>query len=202
LRINLQRFFGDFALAIRLEVLQGTHIVQAIGQFNQHHANVVDHGQHHLAQVFSLLFLAGGEVNLADLGDAFDDMRHLLAELLANVDDRYGCVFDGIVQQPGGNRDRVHFHFGENQSNFQRMDQVRFAGGASLTFVVFQGVVVGFLDDGEIVLGTVLLHPVHQVAELGEREGSGSDLLAQARHDGLYPRGKGAPGRGHNGTLH
>ena len=186
-------------------MLERAHVVQAVGQFDEHDADVVDHGEHHLAQVFGLLLLAGGEVDFADLGDAFDDVRHLLAEFFANVDDGDGRVFDRIVQQAGGNGDRVHLHFGEDEGDFQGMNQVRLAGGAGLAFVMLQGVVVGFLDDGEIVLRTVLLHPLHQVAELGQREGSGSDLLAQARHVGLYPantreyggyRAESATGRG------
>ena len=65
------------------------------------------------------------------------------------------------------------------------MNQVGLAGGPSLAFVMLEGVVVGFLDDGEIVLRTVLLHPLHQIAKLGQRERRGRNLLAQARHDGL-----------------
>src|SRR5580658_3410755 len=80
------------------------------------------------------------------------------------------------------------------------MHEVRLARGASLAFMMFQGIVVGFLDNGQIVLRTVLLNPLHQLAELGERESGGRDLLAQARHVGLYPaeRAKsegGQPGR-------
>ena len=181
-RINLQRLFGDLVLAIGRQVLQRAHVVQAVGQFDEHHADVVDHGQHHLAQVFGLLLFARREVNFADLGDAFDDVRDLLAEFLANVDDGDRGVFDRIVQQSGGHGDRVHLHFGEDERDFQGMDEIRLAGGAALAFMMFQGVIVGLLDDGEIVLRTVLLHPLHQVAELGERKGSGRDLLAQARH--------------------
>src|SRR6202043_3548203 len=108
--INFKRLFGDFALAVGLEMLQGAHVVQAVGEFDEHHADVIDHGQHHLAQVFGLGFFAGGEVNLADLGNAFDDVCDLLAEFLANVDDGDGGVFDGVVQKSGGDGDRVHFH--------------------------------------------------------------------------------------------
>ena len=181
-RVDFQSLFGDLMLAVGLQMLEGAHVVQAVGELDEDDADVVDHGEHHLAQVLGLLLLAGGEVDLADLGDAFDDMSDLLAEFLANVDDGDGGVLDRIVEKSGGDGDRVHFHFGENQSNFERMNQVRLAGGAGLAFVMLQGIVVGFLDDGEIVLRTVLLHPLHQVAKLGEREGSGSDLLAQARH--------------------
>src|SRR5580693_7554723 len=74
------------------------------------------------------------------------------------------------------------------------MHQVRLAGGAGLTFMMLQGVVVGFLDDGQVVLGTVVLNPLHELAEFCERKSGGRDLLAQARHAGLYPVG-GVQGR-------
>ena len=78
---------GNFLLAIGRQVFERAHVVQAVGQFDEDDANVVDHGQHHLAQVFCLLLFAGGEINFADLGYALDDMRDLLAEFLADVDD-------------------------------------------------------------------------------------------------------------------
>ncbi len=126
-RVDFQRLFGDFVLALGLQVLERAHVVQAVGQLDEHHADVVDHGQHHLAQVFGLLFFARGEVDFADLGDALDDVGDLLAEFLADVDDGDGGVFDRIVQQSGGDGDRVHFHFGENERDFERMDQIGLA---------------------------------------------------------------------------
>ena len=166
-------------------MFERAHVVQAVGKLDEHHANVIDHGEHHLAQVFGLRFFARGEIDLADLGDALDDVRDLLAKFLADVDDGDRGVFDGIVQQAGGDGDRVHLHLGQNQRHFERMHQIRLARGAGLAFMMLEGVVVGFLDDGEIVLRTVFLNPLHQLAELGERESGGRDLLAQARHVGL-----------------
>ena len=131
-RVNLQRLFGDLLLALRRQVLQRPHVVQAVGQLDQHDADVVHHGQHHLAQVFRLLLFAGGKINLADLGDAFDNVRDLLAELLANIDNRDRRVFHRVVQQPGGDRHRIHLHFRQHQRHFQRMHQIRLAGGARL----------------------------------------------------------------------
>ena len=93
--------------------------MQAVGQLDQDDADVVDHGQHHLAQVFCLLLFAGGEVDLADFGDAFDDVSYLLTEFFADVDDGDGGVFDGIVQQAGGYGHGVHFHFRQHQCYLQ-----------------------------------------------------------------------------------
>ena len=185
--VDLERLLGDLVLAFGLQVLERAHVVEAIGELDEHHADVINHGEHHLAQVLCLRLFAGGEVDLADLGDALDDVRNLLAEFLANVNDGDRGVFDRVVEQPGGDGDRVHLHIGEDHRNFQRMHQVRLTRGAGLAFVVFQGVVVGLLDDGQVVLRTVFLDPLHQLAELGERESGGRDLLAQARHVGLYP---------------
>ncbi len=120
-------------------MLERAHVVQAVGQLDEDDADVVDHGQHHLAKVFGLLLFAGGEVDLADLGDAFDDVRDLLAEFLADVDDRDRGIFHRIVQQAGGDGDWIHLHFGQDQSDFQRMDKVRLARGAGLSGVVLSG---------------------------------------------------------------
>jgi hypothetical protein len=85
--VDFKRLFGDLVLAIGLEVLEGAHVVQAVGEFDEHYADVVDHGEHHLAQVLGLGLLAGGEVDFADFGDALDDVGHLFAEFFADVDD-------------------------------------------------------------------------------------------------------------------
>ena len=127
----------------------------------------------------------GGEIDFADLGDAFDDVRDLLAEFLADVDDGDRGVFDGIVQQAGGDGDRVHLHLGQNQRDFQRMNQVGLAGGAALAGMVFLGKLVGLADEFQIVVGPVGPHAAHQLTELGDREHIGRELLAQGRHDGL-----------------
>ena len=79
-------------------MLQRAHVVQAVRQFDEDDADVVHHGEHHLAEVFRLLLFPGGEIDLADLGDALDDVRDLFAELLADIDDGDRSVLDGIVQ--------------------------------------------------------------------------------------------------------
>ncbi len=92
--VDLERLLRDLVLAVGLKVFERAHVVQAIGEFDEHHADVIDHGEHHLAQVFGLRFFARGEIDLADLGDAFDDVRDLLAEFFADVDDGDRGVFD------------------------------------------------------------------------------------------------------------
>ena len=103
-------------------MFEGAHVVQAVGELDEDHADVVDHGQHHLADVLGLRFFAGGEIDSADLGDAFDDVRDLFAEFLGDFNGGDRGVFDGIVQQAGGDGNGVHLHVGENVGDFEEDD--------------------------------------------------------------------------------
>jgi hypothetical protein len=51
--------------------------------------------------------------------------------------------------------------------------------------MVLLGKIVGFLNQLEIVVGTVLAELFHELAEAGHREHVGRDLLTQRRHEGF-----------------
>ena len=87
-RVDFLGLARDLDLPLGREVLQRAHVVQPVGQLDHDHADVVHHGQHHLADALGLRLFARGEIDFADLGDALDDVRDLLAELAANVVDR------------------------------------------------------------------------------------------------------------------
>ena len=144
--------------------------------------DVVDHGNHHFAEVLRLRFFSGREVDFADLGDALDDVGNLFAEFLTDFNGGDRGVFDGVVKETGGDGDGIHFHVGENVADFERMHQVGFAGRAGLSGVVLLGKFVGFFYEIEVVVGTVLAQLLHQLAEAGHREHVGRDLLTQRRH--------------------
>jgi hypothetical protein len=73
--------------------------VQAVGQLDEHHSDVVDHGEHHLAQVLGLLlFLVAKSILLILVTPS--TMCDLLAEFLADVDDRDRSVLDRIGSSP------------------------------------------------------------------------------------------------------
>src|SRR5881628_1002180 len=67
-------------------MFQSAHIVQTISYLDQHYADVIYHRQHHLAKVFRLLLFARGEIDSANLRYPLDNMRHLLAKFLADID--------------------------------------------------------------------------------------------------------------------
>ena len=185
-RVDFLRLAGDLDLPLGREVLEGAHVVQPVGQLDHDHADVVDHGQHHLADALGLGLFAGGELDLADLGDALDDVRDLLAEFVADVVDRDRSVFDGVVQQAGGDCRGVQLHVGQHRGNFKGMNEIRLAGGAGLALMMAEGEVVGLLDQRQVVVGTIGANLAQQIAKLGDRQNVGSDLLAESRHDRLY----------------
>src|SRR5690349_22397484 len=87
--VNVQRLLGNLFAALGRKVLERPHIVQSIGKLDQHHPDVIYHGKHHLAEIFSLLFLTGGKIDGTDFSDTFNNVRDLLAKFFADIDDRY-----------------------------------------------------------------------------------------------------------------
>ena len=119
--VDIECFLCNFLLAFRRQVFESPHVMQAVGKLNEDHADIIHHGQHHLTQILRLLLLTRGEINSADLGDAFDDVRHLFTKFFADVNDRDRRIFDRVVQEAGGDGRWVHFHFGQHAGYFQRM---------------------------------------------------------------------------------
>ena len=134
--VNVQRLARDGLLAIRLQVLQGAHIIQPVGQLDQHHTHIRDHGQQHLAHVFGLAVLAIGELDFINIGDAFDDVGHLVAEFGGNLFVSGGRVLDRVVQEARGDGRRVHLHLRQHLGHFERMNNVRLARGPQLPLMV------------------------------------------------------------------
>ena len=91
-RIDVERVLGDAgALALRHE-LQGAHVVQAVGELDQEHARVIGDGEQKLAEILGLLGVLGGEVELAELGQAVDQPADLIAERLVDLSRVTSCL--------------------------------------------------------------------------------------------------------------
>jgi len=54
---DLQRLAGNGLLSFRGQCPERPHVVQAVGQLDDHHADVIHHGEEHLAQVLGLLLV-------------------------------------------------------------------------------------------------------------------------------------------------
>ena len=99
---DVHRFLRDAFAFFRIQILKRAHVVQTVCEFHEHHANIVHHGQQHLANVLSLLFFAGDVADLRDLCESVDKVRDLFTEVTSDrveIDER---VFDHVMQQPCG----------------------------------------------------------------------------------------------------
>ena len=129
-RVNFQSFARNALLLLGLQIFDGAHVVQPVGQLDQHDANVVDHGQNHLADVFGLARFRGHHVEAADFGDAFDQPGGFFAKAFLNARNGKFRVFDDVVKKSGGKRGGVHAHVGEDVRDFQQMGEIGIAGAA------------------------------------------------------------------------
>ncbi len=133
--------------------------------FTRIDADVVDHGEQHLADALGLALLARGEIELAQLGDAVDAAGDVVAEVLADFLERRGGVFHHVVQQAGFQAHHVHVHLGELARHQQRMDHVGLAGDALLALMALGGEAIGFFERSQVFVGAKLAQAGFQFAE-------------------------------------
>ena len=130
--IDVHRLLGDAPALFGRHEVERAHVVQAVGELDQQHADVGRDGEQELAQVLGLRLLAGDEVEPLDLGQAVDDGADLGAEQLVDLGAGRVGVLDGVVQQRHGDRGVVELQVGEDGGDFERMGEVRVARGALL----------------------------------------------------------------------
>ena len=57
--IDVKSLLSDLHLFFRNVVFEGSHIVEAVSQFNQDDSNILHHRQNHLAEIFCLVLFRG-----------------------------------------------------------------------------------------------------------------------------------------------
>ena len=111
-RIDIHCLAGDGFAAIGGQISKRSHVVQAVGKFHHDDADVIGHRQKHLSEILCLLLLLGRERNLADLGDAVDDVRNFGTEKRFDFFEGGQGVFNNIMEKTDTDRDGIHLHFG------------------------------------------------------------------------------------------
>ena len=164
--VDFQGLARDALAAVGRKVLERAHVVQAVGEFHQDDANVVHHGQDHLAEILRLLFFRAQKLDPADLGDALDDARHFRAEILLHQLGGGVRVLDHVVQHARRQADGVHLHVGEDVHHFQRMGNEGLAGKALLVGVLRGGEFVSAPEQREVLSRPVGLHLPENVFKL------------------------------------
>ena len=94
--------------------LQGAHVVQAVGELDQDHADVAGHGHGHLLEILGLGLGLGLEVHLGQLADPIDQLGDGFAELGDQSFLGNAGILDNVVQHRGHQALMVHVHVGED----------------------------------------------------------------------------------------
>ena len=162
-RIDIDRLLGDApALVGLLDVTQGAHIVQPVGQLDQKHADVAGHGQHQLAEILGLLGAFGEKFQLGEFGDAVHQIGDLLAEILLDVVIGDQRVLDRVVQQRGDDGGHVELELGQDGRHFQGMGEIGIARGAELLAMRRHGIDIGLVEQRLVGVRVIGLDPLHQ----------------------------------------
>ena len=103
-RVHLERLARLPHLLLLAQVLDRAQVVQAVGELDQDHADVLGHRHDQLAVVLGLGVLAALELDARQLRDALDELRDLVAELGADLVDLDAGVLDDVVEQRRGER--------------------------------------------------------------------------------------------------
>ena len=142
-RVEFQRLTGHLhAQVVRIGGVEAQGLRPA-GQTQQHDANVLDHGEQHLAQHFDLRLhldrvhfarlevgsdkTAGNRPQLVEPGNTLNEVRRRFAETLLN--DRHGVFFQRRDGEENGRHARfgIEFQAGDNDRHTQRVRPDAFA---------------------------------------------------------------------------
>ena len=131
------------------------HVVEAVGELHENDAHVARHGEEHLAEALGLGNRVGGELELVELGDAVDQVRHFNPEFFGHLALARTRVFQHVVHEARLDRLGIHAPGGEDGCDRDRMRDVGFARFAELPEVGIVGVAVGFADLLDFSLGKI-----------------------------------------------
>ena len=155
-RVDFQRFAGDAGALVGAHGRHGLQVVLAVGQLDEHDAQVARHRHQHLAEVFGLRLLIRGELHLVELGQAIDQLGDFLAEAFGQLMLGGPRIFEDIVHQGCADGVGIHPPLDDGTGHSQRMSDIGFAGHALLVRMRFSRKGVGgldsfYIDSGEIV---------------------------------------------------
>ena len=175
--VDVHALARDAHAILRVERLQGAHVVQLVGELDQDHPHVAHHREQHLADRLGGARPVALALDDRDLGDPLDQIGHLLAERVGDLLQRRVGVLHHVVQQGRDHGRRIEPRLDQNGRHLQGMDDERIAGGAELPGVARVGPARGRDDLAPRVVVIFLA--------------GGIEPLAEAVHQ--PPRGRGHP---------
>ena len=197
-RIDLGSLARNALLLLGRQGRDRAHVVQPIGQLDEHDADVLRHRQQHLANVLGLLLLVAAGTELGQLGDAVDECCDLRPETLLDVGQREVGVLGHVVQQRGLDGFRVEAEVGQRARDRKRVADVRLAAHPALGAVRLDGELPRVAHAGKVGAGIVLGEHLLDLA-LGRVQRSAAVTEGQGAADSLTRPTRTAPLRGTQG---
>ena len=167
--------------------LQRLHVVQPVGQLDQHDTDVLGHRQEHLAHVLrpqvlavelrqALVAIHVQELHLVELGDAIDQPRDFAPEAAFELGHWHVAVFGHVVAQRGHDGCRVHVDACQALGHRERVVDVRLARLAQLRRVGFGRELVGASNRVDVGRRQVLADVVEERLRAARGGRSGGHL--------------------------
>ena len=136
------------------------HVVQAVGELDEKHADILGHGEEELAEILRLRGALRNKIELLELGQPIDKPADIAAEELVDfLPCRIG-ILDRVVQDRRDDRRVVELHVGENRRDFEGMRKKGIAGGAFLRAMRLHGIDIGAIERHFVGVRIIAPHPV------------------------------------------
>ncbi len=136
--------------------------MQAVGELDEKDANVFNHGQEQLTEVFRLRGALRDKVELFELGQSVDKTADITAEKLVDFLARRISVLDRIVQDSCDDRRIVDLHVGKNGGDFEGMRKIWIAGSALLRSMRLHRIDIGAVERHFVGLRVITPDPVDE----------------------------------------
>ena len=144
--VDLERLRRLPELRLALEVGDGPHVVQPVGELDDDDAHVAAHSHDHLPQGLRLRLLQVPGREPLELGDPVHDLRDLVPKPLRQLLFRYARILEDVVQQRGGDGRRIEPQLGQNVGRRERVIDEGLPALADLTPVGGMRGVIGLRD--------------------------------------------------------
>ena len=149
-RVNLDGFPRHAVSLLRAHRIERAHIVQTVGQLDQHDAHIARHGQQHLSEIFGFGFRGRLRFQAVELGDTVHQVCNRLAKARADFVLGDGGVFHHVVQQRRHDGLRIQLPIGNDLRDSYRVRDIGIAALAPLPVVGGVAELIGFFDQADI----------------------------------------------------